>query len=392
MNLKKTLFLFAGLLFLATASETHAFERSQRIEVDEVLNKRNIVITNPVDDERYLLYLSTGCSVFDAGQTVTLTLRGPLNSAGDSIREDALHRCRIERAHQFNQKYFVDFVFTGNTEARVTNESGDSFFMRYPSTCSAMPRYSEEHIYLLGRTSRLQQGDRIYLPNKDGQCNVTFVREIRSTRDRNVTETSGDIQRPSQVTHVKALTGNNEIFLNWRRATDNVGISHYLVSHDSDSLNTRNAGPDALPNIVRADSNNLTISDLENNRRYYFYVLAVDTSGNVSSEWSAEVIGTPKPNVLSSDRETVGGQFLNLELAHESRRSFLFTWDPPSDTQRQTVILEVDGAREIVRHNYPSKRFRVLKRSQRAGKRLKLIVQAFDIVSLRLKDEIEFEF
>ena len=44
---------------------------SQKIQIDEVINRQNIIITHPQTQESYLLHLKSGCGELESGQTVS---------------------------------------------------------------------------------------------------------------------------------------------------------------------------------------------------------------------------------------------------------------------------------------------------------------------------------
>lgn len=385
------LFIIGISVFLSSPAVQADF--SKKVTIDSVLHRRNVLIRYPDTDQRYLIYVSTGCGEFTEGQTVDLIVKGTLNYNGDQLKTDAIHKCNIQQAQPYDQQLYVVFVFSGNTEAWVTDESGQDWFMRYSSGCSAMPRYRRQHIFTVqGRKAQLADGDRLYLPQNDGRCYITHLREKRSRQTTETSTVTEDKQVPTTVTGVKANPGNKEIFLQWISAADDVGIDHYVVSYHTSRLLTDDVPITAMPNTMTSTTNSITIKNLENNTRYYFYVMAVDKSGKNSSDWSVMARGTPKASVLSDERQSSGGLTMNLKLVNESDRSFLFEWEPPAGTARQTLILEADGRREFAFTNWARTRIRILKRQFRKGKQLKLIVRSYDIYSLKLQEEITFKF
>jgi len=367
-----------------------------RVQLDDVTSRRSVTILHPETNEPYLLHLQSGCGELEEGQQVFVSIRGALNSNGDVLKVDATHQCDIDQAEAYTQKYYVKFVFSGNTEAWVIDESGEEYFMEYLPFCQTMPRYLKDNIYILQGSSELAKGDKIYLPNKDGQCSVDYVRRpphFKSEEETPAEETTGaDIQIPTTVTNVRASAGNGKVSLTWRAASDNAGIDHYVVSYNNAHLTTKDIPWQNMPNQAETKNTHLTVSGLENNETYFFWVLAVDTSGNVSDDWSTVVQSTPKASVLSDDMFSDGDTGLNVRIYEETGRSFLIRWNSVPDLNRYTVILETDGKREFAITNFLKQNMRILKRSHREGKTLKLTVRAYSLKSFLKEETIEFGF
>ena len=119
----------------------------------------------------------------------------------------------------------------------------------------------------------------------------------------------------------------------------------------------------------------------------------MDTSGNVSSEWSRFVSATPNSSIPSTEPSlTTGIHELNLRITNESSRSFLLRWDRHPATNRYAVKLELNGKLEFTRTNYSKNYIRILKRAHREGKRLTLRVRTYSFRDLIQDDKINFEF
>ncbi len=387
--------VFIGVLSVLTAHSVQA-DTLYRVQLDEVMSRRSVTIFHPETGEPYLLHLESGCGELTEGQNVSVSIRGSLNSNGDILKVDATHQCAIDQTERYTQKYYVKFVFSGNTEAWVIDESGEEYFMGYLPFCQAMPRYSEDRIYILqGSSSGLAKGDKIYLPNKDGQCSVGYVRRppyFESREEEPDEETGEDIKIPTTVTHVRASAGNGKVHLSWRTARDNAGIDHYIVSYHDAHLTPKNIPVRNMPNQARTQNTYATIDGLQNNETYFFWVMAVDTSGNMSDNWSEEVRATPKASVLSYDLPAAGENTLNLRVYEETSRSFLIRWDAVPDVNRYTVVLETGSEREFAMTGILKKHIRILKRSHREGKPLTLTVRAYGLRSFLKEEHIEFGF
>lgn len=80
--------------------------------------------------------------------------------------------------------------------------------------------------------------------------------------------TNSDIEAPKKV-NVTAKKSTNEINLSWTKATDNVGLKHYEVFVNGNSLDA-------------TIKTNYTIKNIDPNKEYEIQVVAVDLAGNYS--------------------------------------------------------------------------------------------------------------
>lgn len=389
--MKRYLFLlFTCLLLFLQIQSAHASDKSYRIYVEGVINRRNILIEHPETKEKYLIYLGSGCGTMEKGQTVDIVVRGSLNSNLDRLKADSIHSCAIEFAEPYNETLFVEYVFNGNTTARVRDESGAEYFMNYGEFCRSIPRYMNTLVYVLKGDDKLSKGDRLYLPNMDGQCSVDTVTLIPDYQKLPVDQKPSD-SRPTSPTSVKAFPRNGAVFLSWRAAKDDHRISHYIVSSSENRIYTKDLDAENMPNQVTVKSTHVTLSDLTNDRPYYFYVIAVDDKGQMSSSWSEEAIAVPKASI-SVDLSSSSVGDMNLKVSGESSLSFLIQWKPLIGSNRQTVVFEVDGKREFARTNYSGRFIRILKKDSREGKELRIRVFSYDLRGLLKEESITFGF
>ena len=388
--IKKHNCIVLGIVLLISATliiPTAKADFAQRIEIDEIVSRRNIVITYPGDNEKYLLYVATGCGTFEKGQSVELIVRGSLNSSNDIIKADSLHKCAIEQADLFTHKLYVQEVFGENKKAYVLDENGQQYYINYGSYCSAIAGYKKTYVYAFQAGDILSRSDRIILPNKDGQCSIYYLKKT-TTVETVKTKSNPDLV-PTTVTNVKAYPRNGSVFLTWRSARDDKGISHYIISYSKYPLSTKNVPLEDMPNRIISKPTHYNVTDLENDQPYYFYVLAMDTAGNVSSDWSEEVQGIPKASFLTG--KTAGeSNEMDLKISNENANSFFIEWHPISG-RRQTVILDTDGKRELSWTDYSKSYIRILKRSHREGKPLTLKVRAYGSYGV-VEEEINFDF
>ena len=286
-----------GFLALSSIQFANA-DVSTRIKVDETLiNQRNIVVTHPDTDEQYLLYLGSGCGQLKKGQYVDLIIYGDLDGRNDYIKADYLHSCDIEKADAFNQKLFVNYTYVSNTEAHIMDESGQAYHINYNYRCSAIEGYRGKYVYAYmydnSVTGGLNNGDKITLADMDGECSITGLKKI----ERKAPVVKQEINKvPSLVSNVTTVPMNGAVALYWNRAHDDIGISHYIISYNRYYFDAKGVPFADMPNQVKTDSNatSFTVSGLENDQYYFFYITAVDTGGNVSSNWSTVVMAIPR--------------------------------------------------------------------------------------------------
>ena len=121
---------------------------------------------------------------------------------------------------------------------------------------------------------------------------------------------SNDSEAPGFVENVVATPGDGEVRLVWDAATDNVGVTGYSVFYGTTSvvqayLDLPEGGdPSEIQYDEVIDLENVletTVDDLQNDTLYYFAVIAVDSAGNESLEYSEEVSATPVAATAQDD-------------------------------------------------------------------------------------------
>jgi len=377
-------------LILITPLASAAYEKTERVTVlyfDE--RENNLIIQRRGDDAKWLLHYDGNCDEISDGSTVTINVRNNLDASGDSLIVNSYRRCDIDQAEEITGQLSVDSVYTSKTSAIVTTEDNDQFRIYYGSQCSGVWGLEGKSIYYLQSSSQLRKSDVIYLPDNEAQCYLTNVQEVEDDEEVDVDE-SEDTTSPDMVRDVVAVPGDESVFLSWDEAVDNVEIAYYIISYSTYNLDLDNYEVDEMPNQTVVDGLNYEVTGLENNDTYYFYVLSVDTSGNMSSDWSGEVSNAPSGSIMPID--TSEPIEINLTQTEETSSSFLFEWDRIDSYQRQTVIFEVDGDREFVYYNWYKSYMRILKKDSREGEDLTLIVRQYDIYGQMYEDEINFEF
>ena len=360
---------------------------SYRVDIDEVVGRRNIVITYPVDNKKYLIYLTTGCGAFEKGQTIQIVARGPLDGINDIIKSNAIHKCNIERADLFTNKIYVQSVFGENTKAYILDENGRRFYISYSQACSAIAGYKNTHVYVFQAGDFLSRNDRIILPDRAGECSIYYMQEVRPAENE---KTKIQDKAPDTVANVKAYPRNGGVFLTWRSARDDKGISHYVISYSKYRFNPKGVSLDDMPDRIVSKPTHYTITGLDNDMPYYFYVIAVDTGGNMSSDWSEAAEAVPKSSLFQV-QSGVSAEKMNIRVADESAASFLIRWNHISGS-RQTVIMELDGTRELAWTDYSKNQIRILKTPKRKGKIITLKVRSHSIYESVKEERIDFSF
>ncbi len=390
--MKKNHILIAVTLFFSVllAASVRA-DYSQKITIDDVTSKRVITITEPESGDSYLLHLQNGCGDLKKGQSVSLVVRGTLNGSGDIIKTDSLHQCNIDDAQHFNQKLYVKYVYSSNTEARVTDESGSEYAIQYGRDCARLSAHRRQFIYALQGSETLRKSDRLILPNKEGMCSINYLKEKEDSKPR--LEPSASINKaPTAVRWLKAFPRNGAVFLSWRPARDDKRIDHYVIGYNAHQFRADDLSVSDMPYTAISKSTHYTVRGLDNNRAYYFYVTAVDNEGQISSDWSPMATAVPKSSIFSKEAPETGTYDFNLRIDQESSKSFLIRWDSHPSATRYSVYLEVDGERELSLTNYSKPFIRILKNDQRKGKTMELTVRAYSIRGYLEKGEFEFGF
>ncbi len=119
-----------------------------------------------------------------------------------------------------------------------------------------------------------------------------------------------DSESPSYVTGIKGTALNQAAKIEWDAAVDNVKVTGYQVWYGLTSIKA--AGSEYEHTVDAGDVLSYTITDLENDKTYYFSVVAYDAAGNESTSWglpevsvkptgsSGEVEDTTAPQVSSA--------------------------------------------------------------------------------------------
>lgn len=122
-----------------------------------------------------------------------------------------------------------------------------------------------------------------------------------------------DLETPSAPADLSAATSQEAVSLSWRAASDNVGVTRYLVARDGVVIATLSSGARGYRD-----------SGLASGTTYRYTVRAVDGAGNVGP--AAEIEAT----VLPPDTEAPSAP-QGLRVTDERRHSVRIEWDPATD-------------------------------------------------------------
>jgi hypothetical protein len=386
--MKKLIATIIGLALIIPHTFAY-YEYTQRFTILE-LNKttKNLIIDN--EGINMLLHYTGKCDEMEEGKQILINIRSSLNSNGDTLIASDIHRCPIDQAEEVNGELTLEQVFS-DYSGLVSDENGDIYHIQYDARCTSMPRYWRQKVYLY-QFGALSQGDTIYLPRNEGSCSLLYVKK-QSSSTSETQKPEGDVTKPSMVSEATATPGNGSVYLNWRSASDNVAIDHYIISYSLYSINTKERDFNDMPNkiVTTGSMTSYEIKGLENGEIYFFYVAAVDTSGNISSSWSPVASAKPSSSIARLDTNTTRTR-LFIYKTQETTLSYLFRWNRIPSFDRQTVILEVDGERDFVSTDWVQDYIRILKKADRKGKPLMLLIRQFDIKGNMFEKEYEFSF
>jgi len=267
----------------------------------------------------------------------------------------------------------------------------------YSERCRALKGLNGKDIYHYQFGHSIAAGDMIYVPDSTESCPLTFVQTIEDLPDEPIPDPNEgrDIKHPSTPANFRAIPTKNAVYLYWQPSTDNVAISHYIIStslyHHVDER-VREPGDLAVLPDERVTSDNTPsarLTDLQPDELYFFRIVAVDTSGNKSSYWSEEATAMTKSAIAEIDLRTTP---LRMYQAQETENSFLLRWNKIVGAARFTVILEVDGERQYVNTQWFQNYIRIDKKLERKGKEMELIIRTLTPLGQRLEDSITFSF
>jgi hypothetical protein len=391
--MKKILFLLIASLFLPLITLA-AYEYTERVKIQDYQDQFNNFVVEVGDyDETYLIHHSGNCGKLEEGREIILIVRGTLDGNNDRIRNGNLYECDIDQAELFDVKLEVIRVSTADTTTEVRTEDDKDYRIYYSEACHAMKGLNGYEVYLRQFGYDLNAGDLIYLPGNEGQCAIRYAHRTDLPLPPTEEESERDIKKPTMPTNVKAYPGDGSAYLFWDASKDNVGIKQYIIAVSPYRIqDTKEWDFNDMPGKIftGSDKTSYKVTGLPNDDSYFFYVIAEDYAGNLSSEWSWPDDAFVKSAII---RPSLVTQPLIIRLSQETDSSFLFRWNDIKDKTRDyTVILKVDGDRELIFNDWMDDSIRIAKKSYREGEDLELIVRTYNIYGQLLQDEYEFSF
>lgn len=393
MNIKH--FLIAGFLtLLVTPMTMGAYEYTWNITASNVVDRHNNFLVKR-DGETWLIHHKTGCGEVREGDRLTLIIRGELDGSQDLLRKSLDRVCIVDLAELVTHTLTVSKVSTSDTGTHVLDASGQEYRIYYSERCGALKGQNGNPVHVRQDGTVLKEGDTIFVPGSLERCPLTTVQAILPYPEEPEIDPRTDIKHPTTPTRVRAIPTKDAVYIYWDPSTDASGISHYIVNaslyHTEDAKVREPGDLIRLENEIKTPDSkpSLRLTSLEPDELYFFRVVAVDKAGNLSPYWSREATAMTKSSIAQID---VGPVPLRIFPAQEDDFAFLFRWNNIPSSNRYTVILEVDGEREVLSTNWNHIYYRISKTNAREGKPLKLIVRTLDYRGTNLEDTVTFSF
>jgi len=138
--------------------------------------------------------------------------------------------------------------------------------------------------------------------------------------------TASDTTPPATVTGVSATAGIQYVILEWTHNTENDLDSYNIYRNTTNDSETATL-------IGNVKTNYFIDGGREGDQTYYYWIKAVDTSGNISTNFSSEVYATPR-NVTSDDVTTIAASKVLIDGT-----VYLSNWRHSSD------FTKIDGGK-----------------------------------------------
>lgn len=124
----------------------------------------------------------------------------------------------------------------------------------------------------------------------------------------------GQAALPGDVENLKAVAADGSVTLTWNPATAATGqISKYLVFQGTQSVTAQ--GGRYEKNYDAGNKTTYTVTGLNNDTKYYFAVVAFDTNGEHSENYSNEISATPAGSATASPKVSNASALNNIEVA-----------------------------------------------------------------------------
>lgn len=386
--------LIVAAALLAPSFVLGSYERAIRVTATDVVDHQNNFVLVQDYDERYLLHHKTGCGKIVEGTELTLVIRGELDGNREELWKGNYYNCIVDQAELINDTLTVITVSPADNYTSVS-DNGKPYRIYYSERCAAMRGMNGHDVYVRKfGGSQIRAGDKFFLPGAGEMCAITYVMPL-GVAPPEPEPIVGDVKRPTTPTHFRAIPTTSAVYLYWDEAQDNVGIAYYVISaslyhRDDPVARDPEVKPQEMPDTIKTETNrpSLRLDNLESDELYFFRIIAVDTSGNESSYWSEEATAFTKSSIAQISLEP---GLLRLFQAQETDNSFLFRWsDIPG--AKYSVALEADNERIFASSDWRQTYIRILKKPERKGKELELIVRSRDARGINQKATAKFRF
>lgn len=386
------LLLAAALFFPSFALST--YERAISVTATDVVDNMNSFLLIENNDEIWLIHHKTGCGSVKEGDPLTLVIRGELDGNRDLMWKGDQTNCIVDMAELITGRLRVTTVSPADNYTSVS-DNGKPYRIYYSERCKAMRGMNGYDVYVKKYGgSQLRAGDQFFLPGAGEMCSITYVMPEGVTPP-DPTPPTEDIKRPTTPTHFRAIPSNGAVYLYWYPSRDDSGISHYVISaslyhRDDPVARDPSVKPQEMQDtfVTPTNQSNYKLEGLDSDELYFFRIIAVDNAGNESSYWSEEATATTKSSISSIGLEN---NELRLFQAQETNDFFLLRWNSLPGT-KYTVILEIDNERVFIDNDWRQTYIRILKKPERKGKQLELIVKSLNFRGLSQSSVAKFSF
>ncbi|MBU0706390.1 fibronectin type III domain-containing protein [Patescibacteria group bacterium] len=367
-------------VILAPSLAFSAYEQALRVTATDVVDYMNNFVLVDKHGEKWLLHHKTGCGSVKEGDELTLVIRGELDGNRDEMWKGTYNSCVIDQAEFITGTMTVTTVTPADTYTSVS-DNGKPYRIYYSERCKAMTGMNHKDVYVRKFGGKqLKAGDKFFLPGAGEMCAITYVMPQGEALPE-PEPVIGDVKRPTTPTHVRAVPTTSAVYLYWNKAKDNENIAYYVISaslyhRDDPVARDPSVKPQEMQNTIKTETNknSFRLDNLDSDELYFFRVIAVDTSGNESSYWSEEATAFTKSSIAQL---SLANAKLRLFRVQETADSFLFRWTNLSDS-KYSVILEVNDERVFISNDWKQTYFRVLKKPERKGEKLELIVRSLN--------------
>lgn len=119
-----------------------------------------------------------------------------------------------------------------------------------------------------------------------------------------VSAAEADNKEPSDVENIKVTPYNASVKVTWDAAVDDTAVTGYQVHYGKTPVTGEGQSYEKVKDVGNVEE--AMITGLENDKAYYFSVIAYDAAGNESISWGMPVnaTATPKANIAGGEDET----------------------------------------------------------------------------------------